>query len=138
MSTNTLRPHASSSSPPPFYSLSPYTLYSYTNKTPHSWDSPTMSSLNSFQQAVLNSSREDAFSGPEELSSNSNSPSSTAFTTDGRNSPSGSISATTEAGRLSVTSVSAACLACVSSLLSLQLPCHDANKAMSAKQAPQV
>ncbi|KAK6698801.1 hypothetical protein SNK05_011625 [Fusarium graminearum] len=71
-----------------------------------------MSSLNSFQQAILNNSREDAFSGPEELSSNSNSPSSTAFTTDGRNSPSGSISATTEAGRLSVTSVSAACLAC--------------------------
>ncbi|GKU01547.1 c6 zinc finger protein [Fusarium langsethiae] len=112
MSTNTLRPHASSSSPPPFYSLSPYTLYSYTNKTPHSWDSSTMSSLNSFQQAVLNSSREDAFSGPEELSSNSNSPSSTAFTTDGRISPCGSVSAATEAGRLSVTSVPAACLAC--------------------------
>ncbi|EKJ73560.1 hypothetical protein FPSE_06178 [Fusarium pseudograminearum CS3096] len=113
MSTNTSRTHASSSSPPSFYSTPPYALYSYTNKkAPRSWPSPTMSSLNSFQQAILNSSREDTFSGPEELSSNSNSPSSTAFTTDGRNSPSGSISATTEAGRLSVTSVSAACLAC--------------------------
>ncbi|KAL6912961.1 hypothetical protein FSST1_010721 [Fusarium sambucinum] len=112
MSTNTSRPHASSSSPLSFYSPLPYTPYSYTNKKVHySWNSPNMSSSNAFQQTILNS-REDAISGPEELSSNSNSPSSTAFTTDGRTSPCGSISAATEAGRFSVTSVPAACLAC--------------------------
>ncbi|RGP80968.1 hypothetical protein FLONG3_894 [Fusarium longipes] len=106
------QPHACFSSPPSFYSATPYTLFSDTTKSSHSWYSPTMSSLNAFQQAISNSGREDAFSGPEELSSNSNSPSSTAFTTDGRNSPSGSISAATESGRLNVVSVQAACLAC--------------------------
>ncbi|KAJ4264940.1 hypothetical protein NW762_005183 [Fusarium torreyae] len=70
-------------------------------------DAPT-----SFQQEPSNPSREDTFSGPEELSSNSNSPSSAVFAIDGRASPSGSTSATTEGGRVNVASVPAACLAC--------------------------
>ncbi|KAF4965243.1 hypothetical protein FSARC_6962 [Fusarium sarcochroum] len=70
-------------------------------------DAPT-----SFQQEPSNSNREDTFPGPEELSSNSNSPSSAVFTIDGRASPCGSTSAMTEGGRVSVNSVSAACLAC--------------------------
>ncbi|KAI6767278.1 hypothetical protein HG530_005287 [Fusarium avenaceum] len=71
-----------------------------------------MDNSNPFQQTFSSSNREDVFSGPEELSSNSNSPSSAACTTDGRASPSGSTSTTTESGRVSIASVPAACLAC--------------------------
>jgi hypothetical protein len=139
MSSNTSpRPHACFSSPLSFHSPIPYTLYSGTTKAPYSWCSPTMSSLNAFQQAISNSSREDTLSGPEELSSNSNSPSSTAFTTDGRTSPCGSISAT-EGGRLSVASVPAACLSCVRFVPLTKVLCHDTNRIFSsARQAPEM
>ncbi|KAF4341405.1 c6 zinc finger [Fusarium beomiforme] len=68
-----------------------------------------MSSSNLFHQTTSNRSREDAYSGTDELSSNSNSPSSGV---DGRASPCGSTSTTAESSRMSVTSVPAACLAC--------------------------
>ncbi|KAF5610559.1 c6 zinc finger [Fusarium subglutinans] len=68
-----------------------------------------MSARNSFHQITSNSNREDTYSGNDELSSNSNSPSSGV---DGRASPCGSTSTTAESSRMSVTSVPAACLAC--------------------------
>ncbi|TXB98596.1 hypothetical protein FocTR4_00012787 [Fusarium oxysporum f. sp. cubense] len=72
-----------------------------------------MNSRISFHQTISNSNREDTYSGNDELSSNSNSPSSGV---DGRASPCGSTSTTAESSRMSVTSVPAACLACVSTV----------------------
>ncbi|KAF4453423.1 hypothetical protein F53441_3882 [Fusarium austroafricanum] len=68
-----------------------------------------MNTPNSFQQTLSMRNRDDIYSGAEELSSNSNSPSSGV---DGRTSPCGSTSTTAESSRANVTSVPAACLAC--------------------------
>ncbi|KAF5633057.1 hypothetical protein F52700_6158 [Fusarium sp. NRRL 52700] len=68
-----------------------------------------MSARNSLHQTTSSSNREDTYSGNDELSSNSNSPSSGV---EGRASPCGSTSTTAESSRTSVTSVPAACLAC--------------------------
>lgn len=97
----------------PFPSPQPYSFYSDPLNTSYMWYSPTMNSRISFHQTISNSNREDTYSGNDELSSNSNSPSSGV---DGRASPCGSTSTTAESSRMSVTSVPAACLACVSTV----------------------